>query len=537
MALHRLASARLEHGVEREAERIERQRRARIGGAELLVHQRARQRAEIGSVELDGQLERAQAELGEARAHTRGDGARRLVLAQVRDQVIAPEVARRPDDELELLGNRQIEHSPTVSRTAGTFLFHSNLRDTPGQSDPGATCPGRSPKFESRRNVPALQPDLFTTEFQEDPYPSYAWMRERAPVYREPRYGNFVISRFTDAFEVLRDHATFSNARGQNPSGPQAGVPSLASSDPPLHDQLRALVSRAFTPRRVAESEPRIRRLIAELLAALPGEDFDLVAQIALPLPVVVIAELLGVAPERGRDFRRWSDALVGLMEKPPTPSLLGAAQEMLAYFREVLALRRNEPRDDLVSALLAAEIDGRRLTALELESFCLLLLVAGNETTTNLISNQVHVLAGRPDLWKRLREEPALVPAALEETLRWDSPVQNLGRDVTREVALHGVPMRPGDRLLVSYGAANRDEREFPGAEEYRIDRAAPRHLGFGFGVHFCLGAGLARLEARVALEGLLARFREIAPGEGHARRTHSTVIRGFESLPVSAH
>jgi cytochrome P450 len=360
-------------------------------------------------------------------------------------------------------------------------------------------------------------------------------MRERAPVYREPRYGNFVVSRFADAVEVLRDHASFSNARGQNPAGPQAGVPSLSTTDPPLHDQLRALVSRAFTPRRVAESEPRIRRLMADLLDALPGERFDLVEQIALPLPVIVIAEMLGVAPERGSDFRRWSDALVGLMEKPPTPSLLAAAQEMLGYFREVLERRRREPGDDLISGLLAAEIEGRRLTALELESFCLLLLVAGNETTTNLISNQVHLLATRPELWKRLREDPALVPAALEETLRWDSPVQNLGRDVTREIELHGVTMKPGDRLLVSYGAANRDEREFPDAEAYRLERGPTRHLGFGFGVHFCLGAGLARLEARVALEGLLARFREMAPGTGAASRTHSTVIRGFEALPIS--
>ena len=382
-----------------------------------------------------------------------------------------------------------------------------------------------------------MQPDLFTPEFQENPYPSYAWLREHAPAYREPRYGNVVITRFADALEVLRDHATFSNARGQNPAGPQAGVPSIATSDPPLHDQLRALVSRAFTPRRVAESEPRIRTLVAELLAALPGDRFDLVPRLAIPVPVVVIAEMLGVAPDRGPDFRRWSDALVGLMEKEPTPSLLAAAREMIDYFRdEVIPRRRAEPRDDLVSALLAAEIEGRRLTQLEVESFCLLLLVAGNVTTTNLISNQLRVLSQRPELWKRLRENPALVPAALEETLRWDSPVQNLARDAMREVELHGVRVPAGGRVLVSFGAANRDEREFAGSEEYRLERGAARHLGFGFGVHFCLGAGLARLEARCVLEALLARFTEIAPGEAAPRRTHSTVIRGFESLPLAA-
>jgi cytochrome P450 len=382
-----------------------------------------------------------------------------------------------------------------------------------------------------------MQPDLFTTEFHEDPYPTYAWLREHAPVYREPRYGNFVVTRFPDAQEVLRDHAIFSNARGQNPAGPQPGrPPTIATTDPPLHDQLRALVSRAFTPRRVAESEPRIRALVRELLDAIPGSEFDLVANVAVPAPVVVIAELLGVEPSRSADFRRWSDALVGLMDREPTAALLATAREMAAYFREeVVPRRRREPRDDLVSALLAAEIEGRRLGAAEIESFCMLLLVAGNETTTNLISNQLRVLSQRPELWKQLRESPQLVPDALEETLRWDSPVQNLARDVLRDVTLHGVRIAQGERVLVSFGAANRDSREFRSADEYRLDRASARHLAFGFGVHFCLGAGLARLEARCVLEAMLERYREIALGAGAPRRTHSTVIRGFEALPLA--
>ncbi len=380
-----------------------------------------------------------------------------------------------------------------------------------------------------------MQPDLFTPEFHEDPYPTYAWLREHAPVYREPRFGNYVVSRFADALEVLRDHATFSNARGQNPAGPQLSAPTLATTDPPLHDQLRALVSRAFTPRRVAESEPRIRALVRELLDALPSREFDLVPRVAIPVPVVVIAEMLGVSPDRSADFRRWSDALVALMERPREPGLLGAALEMVAYFREeVIPRRRAAPRDDLVSALLVAEIDGRRLTEQEIESFCLLLLVAGNETTTNLISNQLRVLSQHPALWKQLRETPRLAADALEETVRWDSPVQNLARDATRDVTLQGVRIAAGERVLVSFAAANRDGREFPDADRYRLDRASARHLGFGFGVHFCLGAGLARLEARCTLEAMLERFAEIAPGDAAPRRTHSTVIRGFESLPL---
>jgi cytochrome P450 len=223
-------------------------------------------------------------------------------------------------------------------------------------------------------------------------------------------------------------------------------------------------------------------------------------------------------------------------MDRERTPALIATAREMGAYFRdEIIPRRRREPREDLVSALLAAEIDGRKLEPLEIESFCALLLVAGNETTTNLISNQLRVLSQQPALWKRLREEPALVPDAIEETLRWDSPVQNLARDATREVTLQGVRIAKDDRVLVSFAAANRDAREFPDAESYRLDRGSARHLGFGLGVHFCLGAGLARLEARCALEAMLERFREIAPGAGAPRRTHSTVIRGFESLPLS--
>jgi cytochrome P450 len=380
-----------------------------------------------------------------------------------------------------------------------------------------------------------MQPDLFTPEFHEDPYPTYAWLREHAPVYREPRFGNYVVSRFADALEVLRDHDTFSNARGQNPAGPQPSPPTLATSDPPIHDQLRALVSRAFTPRRVAESEPRIRALVRELLDAIPGRELDLVPRVAVPVPVVVIAEMLGVSPDRSADFRRWSDALVALMDRPREPGLLGAALEMVAYFREeVIPRRRAEPREDLVSALLVAEIDGRRLTEAEIESFCLLLLVAGNETTTNLISNQFRVLSQQPELWKQLRETPRLAADALEETVRWDSPVQNLARDAMRDVTLQGVRIAAGERVLVSFAAANRDAREFPDAERYRLDRASARHLGFGFGVHFCLGAGLARLEARCVLEAMLERYAEIAPGAGAPRRTHSTVIRGFESLPL---
>jgi len=318
------------------------------------------------------------------------------------------------------------------------------------------------------------------------------------------------------------------------PSSSLASAAALPATDPPHHDQLRALVSKGFTPRRVAESEARIEAVARSLVDALPDDEFDLVPALSVPLPVVVIAEMLGVEPERLPDFRRWSDAFVGLLESPPTPELMKAGPELLGYFGALAEERRRQPKDDMISALVHAEIDGRRLDQSELDGFFIVLLVAGNETTTNLISNQVRVLSRRPDLWKRLRDDRSLVPAAVEETVRFDCPVQNLGRQTTRDVVVRGTTIPADSRVIVSFGAANRDPEAFEAPDEYRIDRAEKRHLGFGQGVHFCLGAGLARLEGRIALNALLDRFEAVEPGAGAAVRMPSSVIRGFESLPL---
>jgi cytochrome P450 len=385
-------------------------------------------------------------------------------------------------------------------------------------------------------SIDLLQPDVFSADFREDPYPYYAALRRDRPVYREPRYGGFLLTRFDDVLEALLDHEVFSSAHGPGPmpSSTPSSAAALPATDPPHHDQLRALVSRGFTPRRVAESEPRIEALARELVQALPEDAFDLVDALSIPLPVVVIAEMLGVEPDRLPDFRRWSDAFVGLLESEPTPSLLGAGQELVAYFRELAEQRRRDPKDDMVSALVHAEIDGRRLDDSELDGFFIVLLVAGNETTTNLISNQLRILSQRPDLWQRLRDDRSLIPAAIEETVRYDCPVQNLGRHTTRDVQIGGASIPKDSRVIVSYGAANRDPAAFDAPEEYRLDREERRHLGFGQGVHFCLGAGLARLEGRIALDALLDRFERIEPATTPPRRLQSTVIRGFESLPL---
>ncbi len=383
------------------------------------------------------------------------------------------------------------------------------------------------------------RPDLYAPAFREDPYPTYAWLRREHPVYEEPRYGAYVLTRFHDVMAALKDPATWSSASGPAPMPGTAlrgdgGPAALPATDPPYHDQLRSLVSRAFTPRRVADSAPRIEAMARDLVARMPAAGFDAVPSLAVPLPVIVIAEMLGVPAERRDDFRRWSDAFVGLLETPPTAELQSAAGELVAYFRGLVEERRRDPQDDLVSALAHAELDGRGLTQAELDGFFIILLVAGNETTTNLISNLLHLLASRPDLWKQLREDRDLIPAAIEEVVRWDGPVQNLGREATRPVTLHGVEIPQGGRIVVSFGATGRDPEVFDDAEQFRLDRGSVQHLGFGHGVHFCLGAGLARLEGRIALEALLDRFETLEPGDGTPERLASTVIRGFERLPL---
>jgi len=382
--------------------------------------------------------------------------------------------------------------------------------------------------------------DLFSSDFQEDPYPAYAQLREHEPVYRESRYGVYALTRFTDVEAALRDHETFRSGAGPAPMPMPSGgletgmLPLLAATDPPHHDQLRGLVNRAFTPRRIAASEMRIRGFAERLVADLPDGEFDLVPALSVPLPVAVIAEILGVDPSHQDDFRRWSDATVGLMDRPPEPAMIQASAELIGFFRVLLEERRKKPQDDMISDLLRAEIDGRNLTEAELDAFFIMLLVAGNETTTNWISNQLNILAQRPDLWKACREDRSLVPLALEETLRFDAPVQNLGREATRDVDVRGVTIPSGSRVIVSFGAANRDPELFDEPDAYRLDRGDYRHLAFGQGRHFCLGAGLARMEGRIALEALLDRFEQIEPGTAQSQRLHSTVIRGFDALPL---
>lgn len=346
----------------------------------------------------------------------------------------------------------------------------------------------------------------------DDPYETYRLLRDEHPCYHNQRRDFWTLTRFDDVLSAARDPETFSSAQGISiEAGFSAKPEMLINLDPPRHDELRALVSRAFTPRRIAELEPRIRELTDSLLAQVdPAEPWDLVASLAGPLPAFVIAELCGVPADDHVAFQHWSDTMI--RHDPTDPDAARRAQtagrELYSYIADLVAERRRHPSDDLISGLLAAELDGEHLDPLHVQGFCGLLLVAGHETTTNLIGNTVVALAAHPYQAQRAHADTTLIPKAVEEVLRYDGPVQGLARTTTRDVTLHGSTIPEGSKVMLMFAAANRDERAFPEPDTFDIDRNAGRHLAFGFGVHHCLGAALARLETRIALEALLAQL-----------------------------
>jgi cytochrome P450 len=392
---------------------------------------------------------------------------------------------------------------------------------------------------------PMTMSPLFPPELQRNPYPIYQMMREHQPVlYLEPM-NLWMVFRYDDVRTVLSDHGRFSSRYDQMVPGAEGAAKgpasSLITSDPPRHTQVRSLVTRAFTPKAVAALEPRIEAITNELLdRVVPSGELDLIHDFAYPLPVIVIAELLGI-PAADRDrFKHWSDEVVASAD-----ALVGggmgaqsaqANAEMYSYFRAIIAERRRSPREDLISALLAAEIEGERLNEADLLSLCWLLLVAGNETTTNLIGNAVLTLLEHPEELARLKANPELLPSAIEETLRYRSPVQFMFRTTTAEVELAGRTIPARSLVVASIGSANRDEARFPEAERFEIGRDPNPHIAFGQGIHFCLGAPLARLEGRVALEAILRRLPELRRvNDAELEPARGFIIHGVKSLPLA--
>ena len=394
---------------------------------------------------------------------------------------------------------------------------------------------------ERRRSGVAYNP--LAPRTVQDPYPVYAELRTRAPVYRSRLLRAWVFTRYADVNAILRDYRRFGNdPHSGTLSARQLArlpLPNMLLLDPPDHTRLRALVNKAFTPKAVAALEPRIRGILGFLLDEIDDPTgFDLMEAVARPLPVMVIAEMLGVpAADRAR-FRIWTTQRALRLE--PTISrrerragdAAGAALD--AYFRPIIEERRAAPRDDLVSALVQASDEGSRLSARETLNMLRLLLVAGTETTVNLIGNGLLALLRRPDQLERLREDPGLIPSAVEELLRFDSPVQLAFWRALSDCEVRGAPLRRRDNVVLALGAANRDPEVFEDPDRLDVGHNSRAHLAFGRGIHHCLGAPLARLEGRVVLEMLLERYRSITLA-GHRPRFRPTVVlRGLEALPV---
>jgi cytochrome P450 len=373
-----------------------------------------------------------------------------------------------------------------------------------------------------------------------DPFPHYRRMRETAPVFHDEQSGSWHAFRYDEVQRVLSEHATFSSRMGgDEPSETgQLFAASLVTTDPPRHRQLRSLVNQAFTPKAVDALAPRISQLTDELLDRIASiGTADLIEALTYPLPVIVIAELMGIPPDDRDRFKQWSDVIVSQTRTGAENADHHATNvEMTGYFLDLIEQRRNRPGNDLISNLLSAEIDGQKLSVAELLGFCSLLLVAGNETTTNLIGNAVLCFTEVPGTIERLLAEPSLLPQAMEEVLRYRSPVQSMYRVTAADTTLGGLRIPAGVPLVAWIGSANRDERHFPLPDRFDIDRGPSRHLAFGQGIHFCLGAPLARLEAMIALQAVLSRLPGLTLTAGsRLERMDSTIVYGLTGLPVS--
>jgi cytochrome P450 len=399
-------------------------------------------------------------------------------------------------------------------------------------------------------------------ESRADPYPLYRALQQRDPFHRSRLADGWVLSRYDDILTILGDRSFSADERSWSRypqirrQAAREGIPdpyesdraSMLRMDPPDHTRLRSLVSKAFTPRAVEAMRGRIEEVVVQVLDGLPvsagsgrnGGRFELIRDFAAPLPITVIAEMLGVPPEDHGRFRHWSDRAVKTLGESSWEEMrvgLRAMEELGQYIGEVADQRRANPRDDLISGLVAAEEEGDRLSRQELFTTCVLLLVAGNETTTKLIGNSIVALLRNPEQLDLLRSEPKRIPGAIDELLRYDSPVQLTSRFVTRRSTMHANPLEVGQQLVLLLAAGNRDPEHFDDPDRLDVTRENVRHLSFGQGLHHCLGARLARLEGALALEALITRFPDLrfeGSGEQGLQWGTNTVLRGPSRLEL---
>jgi cytochrome P450 len=389
-----------------------------------------------------------------------------------------------------------------------------------------------------------MELDPFSHEFHEDPYPVYRALRDNQPCYRNDALGFFALSRYADVLEASQQPLLYSSAEGTMVErlDTTAMLPMMIFMDPPDHDVQRKLVSRAFTPRAIAALEPFVRETAIECLTPLVengGGDF--VEEYSAILPMNVIMELLGVPAADRNMLRHWMDSTLDRLEAPPyiPDHAIEAMGKTGEYWRALLAEKRALPDDGFMSKLCEAEVaddDGvpTRLTDPEVIGFTSLIGSAGTETLTKLLANAAVLFQRHPTEWKKVVDDPSKMPGAVEETLRYWPPSQYQGRVLTRDVTSHGVEMAKGSRVLLLTAAANRDEREYPDADKFDVDRNSHVALGFGHGLHFCLGAALARLEGRIALEEVLKRFTDWEVDYSGAKLAPTSTVRGWETLRV---
>ncbi len=377
--------------------------------------------------------------------------------------------------------------------------------------------------------------------YRADPYPRLNQLRNSTATYHDPEFNMVIVTHHEDVQRILRDKDMLSDPRKAREDDmtrrfmPEDGrEPSMLFMDDPDHRRLRNLVNKAFTPRAVEEMRPRVREIVDELLSAVTDGEFDLIAALAAPLPSIVIAEMLGIDARRHQDFKRWSDISTDVFFNVfPTDDQIAEAQEasdsLNALFQEEIEKRRGSDAQDLIGAMVRAEEDGDRLTTEEIVSQCNLLLIAGNVTTTDLIGNGMKALLDNPEQFEKLKRQPALIENAVEEMLRFDSPVVSSGRIAPEDMTLNGCPVHKGQSITTSLGAANRDPDIHRDPDQFDVARDNIQHQSFGGGRHFCLGAPLARVEGQEAVRGLLNKFPNLRHGpRGHAYKS----VPGFRGM-----